>query len=116
MISGAVLYRDSARAGRELMRTGRTFDAHEAAAVGLINTAVPREKFDGAVREVVDALVLGEPHGLAATKSHVTRTRKQRPPTAELVSLSQNFFTSPQAKEGIRAFAEKRTPAWVPAV
>ncbi|MFF2028043.1 enoyl-CoA hydratase-related protein [Streptomyces sp. NPDC058171] len=113
MISGAVLDRVTSRASRELMLTGRTFNAAEAATIGLINTAVPADTLDDVVRGYLDTLILGEPHALAATKSLVTRTHNQRPPTAELVSLSQTFFTSPEAKEGIRAFTEKRAPAWV---
>src|SRR5206468_2970971 len=33
---------------------------------------------------------------------------------AELSSLSVRYFTGPEGREGVRAFAEKRDPAWVP--
>jgi methylglutaconyl-CoA hydratase len=113
MISGVVLDRVSPRAGRELMLTGRTFGAAEAAALGLINRAVPAEYLDAAIRCHLDALTLGHRDALIATKTLVAQHRSERQEMSELVGVSHRFFTSPAAAEGMRAFAEKRTPSWV---
>jgi methylglutaconyl-CoA hydratase len=112
MISGVILDRVSPRAGRELMLTGRTFDAAEAAVIGLINESVPKERLDAVIQRHLDALAAGERGALVATKALVTQHQITRPPMSELVGISQQFFTSPAAAEGMQAFVEKRAPAW----
>ncbi len=52
----------------ELFLTGERFDAHRAAAVGLITRVVEPPQLDQAVDEVVERLLLGGPRALAATK------------------------------------------------
>jgi methylglutaconyl-CoA hydratase len=99
----------------ELFLTGETFDAHRAAAIGLITSAVPATELDGEVRRYTDMLRLGAPGALAATKE-LLRRRVSATMADELASLSEFSaarFASPEGQEGIRAFTEKRPPAWV---
>ncbi|WP_024875839.1 enoyl-CoA hydratase-related protein [Saccharomonospora piscinae] len=116
VISVTVLPRLDARAAHELFLTGETFDARRAAAIGLLNAAVPAEELDATVRRYTTALALGAPTALAATKEllqgEVARTM---PETFEAMqSLSAQFFAGEEGQEGIAAFAEKRKPNWVP--
>src|SRR5699024_5793733 len=69
VISLSLLERFSDRAAAELFLTGRTFDAAEAAAAGLITQAVPEASLDDAVNDVVDELSKAHPQGLRGTKT-----------------------------------------------
>lgn len=117
VISVTVLPRLTARAAHELFLTGETFDATRAVAVGLVNSAVPGADLDAEVARYVEMLRLGAPGALAATKDML---RSDRPDTmaarfAEMQELSAGFFAGEEGQEGMRAFAEKRPPAWVSA-
>ncbi|MBC3193224.1 enoyl-CoA hydratase family protein [Pseudonocardia sp. C8] len=116
VISVTVLPRLSARAAHELFLTGETFDAHRAARIGLINSAVPADDLDDEVTRYTRMLRLGAPGALAGAKQML---RRERPATmaddfAAMNALSASYFASEEGQEGIRAFAEKRTPSWVP--
>jgi enoyl-CoA hydratase/carnithine racemase len=53
----------------EICATGRFVTAEEAVAVGLANTAVPLDRLDGAVRELVTALLAAPRDALIETKA-----------------------------------------------
>ncbi|WP_020666243.1 enoyl-CoA hydratase family protein [Amycolatopsis nigrescens] len=116
VISLTVLPRVEPRAAHELFLTGDTFDAERAARIGLINAAVPAEDLNGTVARYVDALALGGPQALAATKELLSRPQPATPSDGfeEMTAYSARFFASEEAQEGITAFAQKRKPAWVP--
>jgi methylglutaconyl-CoA hydratase len=61
-------------------------------------------------------LMLGGPNALAATKRMLRAPRPTDLDTAfaEMLDLSASFFASAEGQEGIRAFAQKRRPSWVP--
>ncbi|MHA6781249.1 enoyl-CoA hydratase-related protein [Pseudonocardia saturnea] len=114
VISVTVLPRLLARSAHELFLTGETFDAARAVTVGLINSAVPADGLDAEVARYAEMLRLGAPGALAATKEML---RAERPSSmaaqfAEMQELSAGFFTGEEGQEGMRAFAEKRTPSW----
>lgn len=114
VISVTVLPRLLPRAAHELFLTGETFDAERAAAVGLVNRAVPADRLDAEVDRYVDALRLGAPGALAATKELLlaSRTAPMSEQFARMLALSATFFAGDEGQEGMRAFAEKRPPAW----
>jgi methylglutaconyl-CoA hydratase len=116
IISVTVLPRLHARAAHELFLTGDTFDAERAAAIGLVNAAVPAADLDGAVRRYVDSLLLGGPAALAATKNLLQgeSARGMAERFESMLATSARFFASEEGQEGITAFAQKRTPRWVP--
>jgi methylglutaconyl-CoA hydratase len=116
VISVTVLPRLLPRAAHELLLTGETFDAGRAVEIGLLNSAVPVDQVDSEVARYTDMLALGGPNALAATKQVL---RRERPASlsadfAAMTALSAGFFASEEGQEGILAFAQKRTPNWVP--
>jgi methylglutaconyl-CoA hydratase len=115
MISVPVLARMSAAAAAELFLTGESFDAVRAARAGLINSAVPADELDAEVARYVGMLRLGAPGALAGTKEllHRERTGSFDGELAAMAEVSARYFTSDEAREGIRAFVEKRPPSWV---
>jgi methylglutaconyl-CoA hydratase len=116
MISVTVLPRLDARQAHELFLTGETFDASRAAQIGLINRAVPADLLDEEVTRYTDMLTLGAPNALAATKALLAgrRSAELRDDLTRMSRLSAEHFAGEEGQEGIRAFAEKRSPRWVP--
>ncbi len=88
--------------------TGEAFDAATARDMGLITHVT--DDVAGAVATLTNGILAGAPNAVAATK----RLLRQPVATmAELTALSESLFKSDEAAEGMRAFAEKRTPSWV---
>jgi enoyl-CoA hydratase len=102
---------------RQAMRyylTGETFGAPEAARLGLITAACAGPELDTVVDGLVTPLLETSPQGAAETKKLLTAPRRQRLDALgpEMTELSARLFGSDEAQEGIRAFLEKRLPAW----
>ena len=114
IIAVTVLPRLLPRAAHELFLTGETFDACRAAAVGLVNTAVPVDELDAEVARYVGLLRLGAPGALAATKALLRRPLGDDLDAAfaAMQELSARHFASEEGQEGMAAFAEKRPPSW----
>ncbi|MEV4317914.1 enoyl-CoA hydratase-related protein [Actinocrispum sp. NPDC049592] len=111
VISVTVLPRLLPRAAHELFLTGETFGATRAAAIGLINSAVPADQLDEEVERYAGMLIKGGPVALAATKALL---REPAGDFASMLKLSAEFFASEEGQEGIAAFAQKRQPSWIP--
>ena len=97
-----------------MLLTGRRMSAADALQCGLVNQVVPGDELDGAVRSWIDDIVAGAPLSLKAIKRSVCDTahltvREAR--NARLPSLAA-ALQSRDAQEGVRAFREKRAPAW----
>jgi methylglutaconyl-CoA hydratase len=96
---------------------GNRFAASEAARMGLIHDAVPVAELDAAVDAIVEDLLRAAPGALAAAK-RLLREVPALPSDDAFVfarDLSAERFASDEAAEGMRAFREKRPPAWAPA-
>lgn len=112
IISLTLLPKMTPRAAARYYLTGQTFDAAEAAAIGLITVAA--DDVDAAVEELVAAVGKGSPQGLAASKALTTAAvREAFDRDAErLTEESARLFVSDEAQEGMRAFLQKRPPSW----
>jgi len=114
--SAANLVRLSALVGlgrvKELVLTARLIDAQEARAIGLVSEVVAREDaLEPRVAELVETLGSYAPLTLHATKEMARRIRARMLPdeASDLVALC---YTSADFREGVRAFLERRKPAW----
>lgn len=115
VISSTVLRRLTPRPAAELYLTGEVFDGRRAAAIGLASEAAPAESLDETVAAYCDALVRGAPGALAGAKELLRRTPAAtfRDDVTALSELSVAYFLSDEGREGVRAYREKRAPAWV---
>lgn len=100
----------------EAFLRGRRFPATEAAALGLINRAVPAAELDAAVAEVIDDLRQGGPNALAQAKQLVYEIPALPAEEAYRITSARSgeLFGSAEAAEGMAAFLEKRRPSWAP--
>jgi enoyl-CoA hydratase/carnithine racemase len=114
IISLTVLPRMTPRQSHRWCLSGETFDAHAAAAAGLISQAVPPAELDAAVEAVAAELLLASPQGLAETKKLLGREilALLDEQGDEICKLSASLFASEEAKEGMAAFLERRKPHW----
>lgn len=114
IISLTTLGRMTERTASRYYLTGEMFDATAAAAAGLITAAV--DDVGAECDKVCTALRECSPQGLAETKLVTTAAARARfeHGAKDMQALSQRLFESEEAREGIMAFLEKRSPRWAP--
>lgn len=98
----------------EMLLLGRRLTAQEAFSYGLVNKIVPMEALMPTAEEYARRLCESGPLAVRAIKELAIRS--QSLPLAEGLRLEQSFQeflrTTEDAKEGPRAFAEKRKPVY----
>jgi len=109
VISLSLLTRFTSRAAADLFLTGRTFDAAEAAQVGLITRVVPDDQLVEEIAAVVTDLRAGFPQGHRETKWLLNHDLVARIDALgdEVAAQSARLFGSDEAREAITAFLSK---------
>ena len=99
---------------RDLLLTGRIFDAAEAHHLGLVNEIVPENELVAHVQALADTLLANSPQSLADTKQLMAAQHKPWLDAAIVSALeaSAHSRSSQDFREGIAAFLQKRKPAW----
>jgi len=111
VISLSLLTRFTSRAAADLFLTGRTFDAAEAASVGLITRVVPEDGWmEAEIRAVTDDLRAGHPQGHRETKLLLNHDLVARIDALgdEVAAQSARLFGSDEAREAITAFLTRK--------
>jgi len=114
IISVVVLPKLGVTKGMELFLTGETFDATEAARLGLLNAAVPADQLDETVASYVASVLKGAPGALWGCKRLVREVPGMAldDAFAQTSEWTAEYFGSEEALEGMTAFAQKRPPRW----
>ncbi|WP_282702616.1 enoyl-CoA hydratase family protein [Streptomyces sp. CC219B] len=112
VISLPLLPRTDPRALARYYLTGERLDAAEATRIGLLTAA--GDDVDAVLEPVLDGLRRAAPEALTETKRLLTARVLEAfdRDAADLTALSARLFSSPQAREGMTAFLERRDPAW----
>jgi methylglutaconyl-CoA hydratase len=117
-ISPYVVEAIGARAARRYFLTAERFDAAEAYRIGLVHDIVIGEILDDRINELLGAIVVAGPKAQAESKALI-RAVAHRPiddaVIADTAKRIARIRASPEAREGVAAFLEKRPPAWIPA-
>jgi enoyl-CoA hydratase/carnithine racemase len=102
------------RRSKELMLTGKLLTGSQCAEWGLVNASAPASEFDALIQEFCAPLIDKSPFCMWMTKMAVNRGLDAD--TNSLITLETMTCNvvhhSEDAKEGVRAFLEKRTPKW----
>ena len=119
VISPYVIAAIGERYARRYFLTAERFDAAEAWRIGLVHDIASMEgDLDEKVGLMVDALLACGPVSQRESKELI-RAVTGKPVTSELIQDTAariaRLRSSPEGREGITAFLEKRRPAWVPA-
>jgi methylglutaconyl-CoA hydratase len=114
VISPYVLQKLSVGAARALFVTGRRFDAGEALRLGLVQEVVPADELDAAVARTLADVRAAGPEAVATVKQMLRAILGMTPDEAAetTVNTLADRRVSGEGQEGIRAFLEKRKPAW----
>lgn len=101
-------------AAMEFLLTAERFPAQRALELGLINEIVPEDKLIEKAYDWARRITVNAPLAVQATKESVLRGMQETMRDAYKIEseLSTKVFSSEDAKEGPRAFAEKRKPVW----
>jgi methylglutaconyl-CoA hydratase len=99
---------------RDLLLTGRLFDANEAHRLGLVNEVIDADALDRRVLALAQILAANSPQSLSATKQLLAAQNKTWLDAAITQALDANAKARETAdfKEGIASFLEKRKPVW----
>ncbi len=99
---------------RDLLLTGRIIEAAEALRMGLITEVVPRETLMERAHEIAGLLLAASPTAIAQTKKLLLNFDRAAIRAELEVALEANaeIRSTPDFREGVSAFLEKRTPKW----
>jgi enoyl-CoA hydratase len=101
-------------AAMEFLLTAEHFPAERALALGLVNEIVPEDELSTRAIDWARRITANAPLAVQATKESVIRGLSVSLEEAYAIEteLSKKVFQSDDAKEGPKAFAEKRSPRW----
>jgi methylglutaconyl-CoA hydratase len=106
------------RAARRYFLTAERFDASEAYRIGLVQEIATADELDATINEMLGALMAASPDAVASAKDLIRSIAGKplspavRTETAKRMAKGR---ASKEGKEGVKAFLEKRKPAWVTA-
>lgn len=99
---------------RDLLLTGRVIDAAEAYRLGLVTEIVPAESLMDRARGIAAELIAASPTAIAQTKKLLI-SFDHAAIRAELevaIETNADIRSTPDFREGITSFLEKRPPKW----
>lgn len=99
---------------RDLLLTGRLFDAAEAHRIGLVNEVVAHGELMPRAQALAEVLLANSPESLRATKQLLINQNSAGLEAAIEAALEANAASrdTPDFREGVAAFLEKRKPIW----
>jgi 2-(1,2-epoxy-1,2-dihydrophenyl)acetyl-CoA isomerase len=101
---------------KELCFTAKKISAAEALALGIANHVVPAEELLAEARKLATEIAAGPPVALSMIKSLLNKSSNSTlEQMLEFESYAQTLaYTTPEHKEGVAAFREKRSPNFRP--
>ncbi len=98
----------------EILLTGDPIPAQEAYNIGVVNQVVPKDELMDAAEKMAGRILANGPFAVRAVKESVVKGLSMNIPDALEFELKQSatVFATEDAKEGPKAFIEKRKPEW----
>jgi len=116
-ISPHVVRAMGARQAARFMLTAERFNAQRAHELGLVHELANPESLDSTVASMCQSLLAASPAALAATKKLLADVVEAPIDDVLLAATAKciaDARVSPEGREGIAAFLEKRAPSWAP--
>ena len=115
MISPYVVRKIGSSWARKLFATGERFTPALAREIGLVHTVVPLAELDASVEGTIQDLLSSAPQAIRVCKTLARTVGQMDEQTTRIytVGLISKLRVSPEGQEGLRAFLEKRKPAWL---
>jgi methylglutaconyl-CoA hydratase len=114
LISPYVVRKIGLSNARELCLTGARFPAARAKEIGLVHDVTAADRVDIAVDRYVQQFLKAAPSAIRGTKRLLADVAGRQP--GDVLALTSDAIAaqrvSPEGQEGMRAFLEKRPPAW----
>src|SRR5579872_2855014 len=114
IVSSILVWQVGHKIARDLLLTGRLFDAAEAHRYGLVNEIVPPEKLLDRAREFAGQINENSPSSVRATKKLINSFIATQLDEQISAAIEDNarIRTTSDFREGISSFLEKRKPVW----
>ncbi|HET7207697.1 MAG TPA: enoyl-CoA hydratase-related protein [Terriglobales bacterium] len=114
IVSSILVWQVGHKIARDLLLTGRLFDAAEAYRFALINEVVPPERLLGRARELANQILENSPSSVKLTKKLINGfiARQLDEQIATAIEDNARIRTTADFREGISSFLEKRKPRW----
>jgi methylglutaconyl-CoA hydratase len=115
VISPYVIAAIGERAARRYFLTAARFGAEEARRIGLVHEVTAGDQLDDLVTGIADQLLKGGPNALTAAKKLIVDVSGHRLDDALMEDTARRIAAirvSPEGREGVSAFLDKRSPGW----
>jgi len=114
IVSSMLVWQVGHKIARDLLLSGRLFDAAEAYRHGLVNEVVEAERLMPRARELAAQLMENSPSSMRSTKRLINGfiAAQLDSQIAEAVHNNARIRTTADFREGVTSFLEKRKPRW----
>jgi methylglutaconyl-CoA hydratase len=114
IVSSVLVWQVGHKIARDLLLTGRLFDATEAHSFGLVNEVVEPSHLMARARELASQLLENSPSSVRATKRLINGfiAGQLDQQIAEAIEDNARIRATADFREGIISFLEKRKPRW----
>jgi methylglutaconyl-CoA hydratase len=114
LVSSILVWQVGHKVARDLLLTGRLFDAAEAQRYGLVNEVVASDQLLPRAEALAQSLIENSPSSVRLTKKLINGFIRQAldAQIAHAVEDNARIRTTDDFREGVTAFLEKRKPKW----
>jgi methylglutaconyl-CoA hydratase len=114
IVSSILVWQVGHKIARDLLLTGRLFDATEAHRYGLVNEIVPPDNLLERARAIAAQLMENSPSSVRATKKLINGfiAKQLDEQIATAIEDNARIRTTADFREGVTSFLEKRKPVW----
>lgn len=114
VVSSLLVWQVGHKVARDLLISGRIFEATEAHRLGLVNEVVEAAQLMPRARELAASLLENSPSSMRATKALINSFigKDLDRQFADAIAQNAQARTTADFREGITSFLEKRKPKW----